>query len=84
MENDIGGSSWSDRLGDLFTYGASALIDSQLRHDYSAGDPRYSTERGIAGQPQTPTGQALAFGLTPTMLLLGAVVVVAAILLSRK
>lgn len=57
--------SFRDRLGDLFTYGAAAWIDSNVQPPYRVNDPypRSSTTTGAsfqAGQSAPSIGAAVA------------------------
>jgi hypothetical protein len=63
--------------------GLSALIDSQHGTPYTATDPRYSTQGGVAGQAQQTPAQQLTSSPVAIVLVV-AVVGLVVYLIARK
>jgi len=70
-------------LLDVLKVGVSGWVDSQAQKNYAINDPRYNTERGVAGQAQSVnTFQKVA--TNPLTWVAVAGVVLAIVLIARR
>ena len=73
-------ADWTDFLSG----GLNAIIDSQQAQNYSAPDPTYNTQNGVAGQSQQPSQIAQLTSNPIALIAVIGVVALVVYLIARK
>jgi hypothetical protein len=83
MDPSSGSSSTFQTLAGVLAGGLAGYVDSQNQQPFYASQPAPQTQYGLQGTGQTVGVQGSVAGISPTVLVIGVVVVVAILFLKK-